>query len=403
MASFDDTIKQIREAIYGRDVRTAIADGIEYIWNQCKTAIDGYIEARNNANSILSQAGPATTAANTAATKANAAATAANASVAGFDAKIANKAEKTLSNVDGSVVVGKIGSKTITSAKIADAAVTVAQIADKTITAAKIADKTITAAKIADNTITAGKIAANAIGASELANGAVDTAAVKDKAITAAKVVNNPVFNGHVGSTGDMYCGKNHNIITRGGAYYWQDEDGENNLASLSYQAGFLDTQGAGVRCSNIVHIEGDTPCIDSKSDNVMMRIRGKGLDVSNRSNNVWKPVNASAFNVSSKHSLKKDFKKVDISDVLDKIMNTNIVNYHYADETSDSKMHCGIIINDDGKSPYTTDPAFIDNTGDFFDVTSTLGYALAAIQQLCIENAKLNEDIRSLKGLVNV
>ena len=77
MATIDQIVSQIRTAVYGRDVRSAIANGIETCYSSASGAAAIANNAASSANTAASAANTAASAANTAATKiGNASATA---------------------------------------------------------------------------------------------------------------------------------------------------------------------------------------------------------------------------------------------------------------------------------------------------------------------------------------
>lgn len=78
MANIADKIKQIREAIYGKDVRESIASSLEAVSGESEQAMSSCDAAVKNAASAVSLAGSAVTAADTATANANSATTRAN-------------------------------------------------------------------------------------------------------------------------------------------------------------------------------------------------------------------------------------------------------------------------------------------------------------------------------------
>ena len=74
MATIAQDVAQIRQAVYGKDVREAIADGIEKCYTDVSSGVTLANTAANNANSKATAADTAATAANTAAAAANGAA-----------------------------------------------------------------------------------------------------------------------------------------------------------------------------------------------------------------------------------------------------------------------------------------------------------------------------------------
>lgn len=82
MATIDQDIEHIRHAIYGRDVREAIADGLEHCYADGDATIRRAEAAANSADSAASSANTAASNANSAAGSANSAASAANAAAA---------------------------------------------------------------------------------------------------------------------------------------------------------------------------------------------------------------------------------------------------------------------------------------------------------------------------------
>jgi hypothetical protein len=96
MASIADKIAAIRNAIFGKEVRSSIADGIEAMNDEINTVMPAARQATTDANMAANAANLAATRVNEAADSANTAATAANAA-----ATTATNAEKAVNTIVG--------------------------------------------------------------------------------------------------------------------------------------------------------------------------------------------------------------------------------------------------------------------------------------------------------------
>ena len=98
----------------------------------------------------------------------------------------------------------------------------------------------------------------------------------------------------------------------------------------------------------------------------------------------------------SSGYSLKENFSPVSGSDALDIFDNTEIMTYDYKPDSDDIDARTlanmqdkvGFVINDNGESPFKTDPRLV-RYGNTRDDSVTVGYLMAAVKEL---HAKVKE-----------
>lgn len=102
------------------------------------------------------------------------------------------------------------------------------------------------------------------------------------------------------------------------------------------------------------------------------------------------------AISNSSGYSLKENFSPVSGADALDIFDNTEIMTYDYKPDTDDMderteanrKDKVGFVINDNGESPFKTDPRLV-RYGNTRDDSVTVGYLMSAVKEL---HAKVKE-----------
>lgn len=115
-----------------------------------------------------------------------------------------------------------------------------------------------------------------------------------------------------------------------------------------------------------------------------------------------WAPIQASKFEPKSSHSLKKDFKTLPEDEGIRRIRETDIVEFVYKDYEDERVV--GFVINDDGRSPYKTDPKLfnvreIDGEKDYsYDVGNVLGTSMLAIKKLDKELEAIKQDNKNLR-----
>ena len=194
----------IRNAIYGREVRSAIADGIDACWDQAEgTIADGSITTAKLANGAVTtdkiNGGAVTT------------------------AKINDGAITNAKLANGAVTANKLFDNAVTELKIANNAVTNAKLDDNAVTNSKIWNNAVTASKIADNSITSAKIWTGAVTTDKINGGAVTTAKINDGAVTEDKlgtdvqtIIASKITNPSGGTSGQV-------LVKTGDAVAWMD------------------------------------------------------------------------------------------------------------------------------------------------------------------------------------
>lgn len=118
-------------------------------------------------------------------------------------------------------------------------------------------------------------------------------------------------------------------------------------------------------------------------------------LNVRNADNTGFREVNALAFRQQSSHSLKENFEQVVTPEhALNEINKTDVVNWNFKNYED---TQTGIVINDDGDSPYYCPDDFVNNDNSRDD-TSMLGYLILSVQALTKKNEELSDEIQRLK-----
>lgn len=92
----------------------------------------------------------------------------------------------------------------------------------------------------------------------------------------------------------------------------------------------------------------------------------------------------------SSGYSLKENFSPVSGADALDIFDNTEIMTYDYKPDSDDIDTRTlanmqdkvGFVINDNGESPFKTDPRLV-RYGNTRDDSVTVGYLMSAVKEL--------------------
>ena len=105
---------------------------------------------------------------------------------------------------------------------------------------------------------------------------------------------------------------------------------------------------------------------------------------------------NGHAVSNSSGYSLKENFSPLSGADALDIFDNTEIMTYDYKPDSdaldertlATMKNKVGFVINDNGESPFKTDPRLV-RYGNTRDDSVTVGYLMSAVKEL---HAKVKE-----------
>lgn len=118
-------------------------------------------------------------------------------------------------------------------------------------------------------------------------------------------------------------------------------------------------------------------------------------LNVRNADNTGFKDVNALAFRQQSAYSLKENFARVVTPEhALKEVNKTDVVNWNFKDHED---TQTGIVINDDGNSPFYCPDDFVNNDNSRDD-TSMLGYLILSVQALSNQNSELSRRVECLE-----
>jgi hypothetical protein len=180
---------------------------------------------------------------------------------------------------------------------------------------------------------------------------------------------------------------------------------GTNITASGTLKATGATTLSNTLTCKDSLTITNTSPIIKGQSADVILRIRcSQTTRIENYQGSAYGVLYASAFTVNSAYSKKKNISKVDTRDALDKILATDIVKYRYISDDSSTKRKCGIIVNDNGLSPYRTATEFVEESGEGADkaygmsTSNLIGYTMAAVKELHAMVQELQATIRILE-----
>lgn len=125
--------------------------------------------------------------------------------------------------------------------------------------------------------------------------------------------------------------------------------------------------------------------------DDVVVQTLGH-LYVKNNTGKSYRSVYATSLVAQSAHSIKRDFRELQMDNLLSAVLETDIVGYHFKEEDEGDKEMVGFIINDDGKSPYKTSDILISKDGQSFNSSTVFGVLMGAIKALNNKTKKLEE-----------
>lgn len=119
-----------------------------------------------------------------------------------------------------------------------------------------------------------------------------------------------------------------------------------------------------------------------NETDDIVMQTLGH-LYVKNNTGKSYRSVYATSLVSQSAHSIKRDFRDIDTDELLQAILDTDIVGYHFKEEDEGEKEMVGFIINDDGQSPYKTSDILISKDGQSFNSSTVFGVIMGAIKEM--------------------
>lgn len=130
---------------------------------------------------------------------------------------------------------------------------------------------------------------------------------------------------------------------------------------------------------------------IENPLDDVRVFTNGH-FYVMNPTGKAYRSVYATSLVAQSAHSIKRDFREMDMQDLLSAVIETDIVGYHFKEEDEGDKEMVGFVINDDGESPYRTSDILISKDGQSFNSSTLFGVVMGAIKALNNKIEKLEE-----------
>lgn len=116
--------------------------------------------------------------------------------------------------------------------------------------------------------------------------------------------------------------------------------------------------------------------------DDIVVQTLGH-LYVKNNTGKSYRSVYATSLVAQSAHSIKKDFRDIGTDELLQAILDTDIVGYHFKEEDEGEKEMVGFIIDDDGQSPYKTSDILISKDGQSFNSSTLFGVIMGAIKEM--------------------
>lgn len=187
--------------------------------------------------------------------------------------------------------------------------------------------------------------------------------------------------------------GAGHDIIFDAGRtnttnIYW------NASPAADFGLGFkVDGFNAMTLWSNSVLQSGQSDMIISGNGtgNVALRNGGLGTYVHNINGTAFAPINASAFNVNSDETMKKDITPF-TENAEDLVNSTTVYQYHYKDELESEPKHTGLIMQE---APLEVNS--INGVG--VDVYAMCGVMWKAIQELSAKNTALEARVSALES----
>lgn len=116
--------------------------------------------------------------------------------------------------------------------------------------------------------------------------------------------------------------------------------------------------------------------------DDIVVQTLGH-LYVKNPTGKTYRSVYATSLVAQSAHSIKKDFRDITTDELLQAVLETDIVGYHFKEEDEGDKEMIGFVINDDGESPYKTADILVGKDGQSFNSSTLFGVIMGAIKEM--------------------
>ncbi|MDK1720884.1 tail fiber domain-containing protein, partial [Dellaglioa algida] len=107
--------------------------------------------------------------------------------------------------------------------------------------------------------------------------------------------------------------------------------------------------------------------------------------------------IHAKSFNVTSRRSLKKEIVEYDTEKALDKLAQTDILNWKYKSETAANKSHIGVVI-DDVADDYHVPKEILSDNNHEVDLNNLVGLTAAAVKELIVRNQNLENKLKKME-----
>ncbi|WP_146303450.1 tail fiber domain-containing protein, partial [Dellaglioa algida] len=107
--------------------------------------------------------------------------------------------------------------------------------------------------------------------------------------------------------------------------------------------------------------------------------------------------INAKSFNINSRRSLKKEIVEYDTRKALDKLAQTDILNWKYKSETAANKSHIGVVI-DDVADDYHVPKEILSDNNHEVDLNNLVGLTAAAVKELIVRNQNLENKLKKME-----
>ena len=127
------------------------------------------------------------------------------------------------------------------------------------------------------------------------------------------------------------------------------------------------------------------------------------GVLAQNTNSSAWIDIRAKGFVQSSAYSLKTNFKDLSTAELLEAINKTDIVEYQFKDDVKNgrSDKYVGMILNDDGNSPYKTSSILANDDNTAYSTTTAVGVMMGAIKELSKQNKELQAKVDTLYSFI--
>ncbi|WP_313627599.1 alanine-zipper protein [Enterococcus italicus] len=127
------------------------------------------------------------------------------------------------------------------------------------------------------------------------------------------------------------------------------------------------------------------------------------GVLAQNTNASAWVDIRAKGFVQSSAYSLKTNFKDLSTAELLEAIDKTDIVEYQFKDDVKNgrSDKYVGMILNDDGNSPYKTSSILANEDNTAYSTTTAVGVMMGAIKELSKQNKELQAKVDTLYSFI--